>query len=366
MRVLHLVTSDAYAGLERHVLQLARELRHLGCEAEIACPRSADLLRADARATGVPLHPRSGDQRRLWLGGVAREMRRCPPDILHVHDGRSAIAALGFAPRVQLVRVRTQHFTRPASVERGGWHGRLSRQLQRRLNARLDGYIAVSRSAAEAAVKRRETASAEVVVIPSGVELAPEHLVARARARRSREEPLVAYIGRLEAEKELEVLIDAIPMVRAEQPACRFVIAGSGAVEDDLKAHAAEIGLNGAIDWPGWIPGPRAVLERAHVYVNTWPWEGFGMAMAEAMSYGIPVVAVDSAASTEMVQEGVTGHLVPPGNPQALAEAIIDLVRDHDRASSLGEAARRRAAHYGADRTARATLDLYERLVARR
>ena len=110
---------------------------------------------------------------------------------------------------------------------------------------------------------------------------------------------------------------------------------------------------------------PYLLMGQAHVYVNTWPWEGFGMATAEAMGLALPVVAVDSGASSEMVDPGITGFLVPPGDAPALSAALSRVLLDPDRAAEMGEAGRRRAlALYGVQRTARDTLALYRRVCA--
>jgi glycosyltransferase involved in cell wall biosynthesis len=146
-------------------------------------------------------------------------------------------------------------------------------------------------------------------------------------------------------------------------PACRFVIAGSGQDERRLRARAELLGVEAAISWVGWVPEPDSVLDRSHVYVNPLAWEGFGMATAEAMACALPVVAVDSGASAEIVDHGVTGLLVAEGDPTAFAEAILYLVTDRQRAAGMGRAARNHAVErYGVDKTAQATLAFYEKL----
>jgi glycosyltransferase involved in cell wall biosynthesis len=363
-RVLHVVTSDAFAGTERHVLYLTRELRALGCAAELACPPSASRLRAEAARSGIPVRP-ARCRPRAWLAALACEVAREPPAVLHVHDGRAAVASAVLSRLGGGVLVRTQHFTRPASLERGGLGGVASLRLHRVLNRRLEGYVAVSRSVADAALERRETGSAEVVVIAPGIEMPDETLLVAARAARAAApQPVVAFAGRLEPERRLDVLLRAIALVREQLPGCRFPIAGSGAAERDLKRLAAELDIEDAIAWKGWVADPYAMLAGAHVYVNPWPWEGFGMAMAEAMALALPVVAVDSGASTNMVRTGVTGLLVAGGDAPALAAAIVTLARDRDLAASMGEAAREQStALYGASATAEATLALYRRLL---
>jgi len=173
-------------------------------------------------------------------------------------------------------------------------------------------------------------------------------------------------MGRLEPEKRVDVLVEAIPRVLTDAHDARFVIAGSGSAADALRALARRRSVEHAIEWKGWVREPDAVLARSHLYVNTWPWEGFGMAMAEAMAWGLPVVATDSAASPELVADEQTGLIVPPCDPAALADAIIRLLRDRELAARMGALGRTRAERYGIRTTAEQTLALYSELIQRR
>lgn len=354
MRVLHVVGSNWLAGTERHVLGLARELQLLGCDASLACPSSATVVIAEAEALGVPTSS--------WRASL-----RSRASIVHVHDGRSAVLGRVLARDPKVVLVRTQHFVRPASATRRGWRGLLSQALQSRLNARLDGYVAVSEAVKIAAVARRETRAAKVAVIPSGIRLPSASSVATALAwRASPEAPVVASAGRLEKERCFNVLLNAAADVRARQPGCQFVIAGAGSVESELKAMATRLGVDDAVRWTGWLADIGPVLMQSHVYVNTGRSEGFGMATAEAMAFSLPVVAMRSGATTELVDDGVTGRLVAPDDPQSLADAVVELIEDPSRASSMGERGRLRAANYSMQRVAASTLEFYGRLAAAR
>ncbi|MDX6689266.1 MAG: hypothetical protein QOG15_723 [Solirubrobacteraceae bacterium] len=364
LRVLHVVSSDSFAGIERHVLNLIRELRTLGCLAELACPPTAIRLREEALAAGIPSRPSATCRPRTWLATLARDVADDPPGVLHVHDGRAAVAGALLSLLAPGRLVRTQHFTHPASVERSGLRGRASLGMHRLLNRRLDGYTAVSRIVAEGARERRETGHAQVVVIPPAIELPSRDAVESARMERAQiAYPVVAFAGRLEAERQLDVLLRAIPLVLTKLPRSHFVLAGSGAVEGQLRLLAAQLGIEQNITWTGWVPDTYAVLSRAHIYVNTWPREGFGMATAEAMALGLPVVAINAGASAEIVDPGVTGFLVSEGDSDALAAAIVRVLADDELASTMGHAAHLRAmSAYGAKRTAQDTLAFYRRL----
>jgi glycosyltransferase involved in cell wall biosynthesis len=234
----------------------------------------------------------------------------------------------------------------------------------RLINRRLDGYVCVSEAAAEAAKERRDTNGAALVVIPSGVRLASAERAEQARTERAHAaRPVVVTSGRLERERRIDVLLDAIPVVRRGFPDCRFVIAGAGKAEGELHSHAAQLGVAGAVDWMGWLPEIAPVLAQGHVYVNTWPAEGFGMATAEAMGYALPVIVTDTGAGPELVEDMISGRIVKGLNPLALAGAICDLLGDPIRAAAIGAAARERASRqYSFRSTALSTLEFYEHL----
>jgi len=352
VRVLHIVTSSALAGIERHVLRTVIELRKLGCLAEIACPRSAIDLRAQAAAAGVPVYP------------PIRLRRTARPAIIHVHDGRAAVIGSALVALRGARLVRTQHFVVPAAVTRAGWRRDISMALHRRINRRVEAYVAVSRAALEASLSRREIDADKAVVIAPGVGLPPVESVNRAKLLREAATcPLVASVGRLEPERRFDVFVDAMPLVRRRVGDCRFLIVGAGSQELGLKRRAHDLGVDDALTWSGWLADPAPSYMGGHAYINTAPMEGFGMALAEAMSFALPVVTTKSGASSELVDDGASGYLIPPGDPAALAEAICSLVTSPARAATMGERGREISARYSYERTARQTLELYRSIL---
>lgn len=364
--VVHLVTSTGFAGIERHVVALASEQRAQGWAPVIACPPGAANLREEARRRGLDVLPATGrgPLDRAWVVALGRALHRAKPAVLHVHDGRSALIGAALGPVLGCTLVRTQHFVHTASQNRGIAARRASLAVHRAANHPVGAYIAVSQSVLAAARARGELGDGTVAVIPPAIEL-PD--VARYDARRTDraagERPVVAFAGRLEAERALDTLIAAVPMVLDALPTCRFILAGAGGAESALRTLAEELGVAGAIEWPGWVSDTSVVLTRADVYVNTWADEAFGMAMAEAMGLGLPAVAVDAGANPELVDPGVTGSLVPPRDAHALAGAIVDLLADTERLGRMGEAARRRVADIGSAATTAATIALYRRAI---
>lgn len=357
LRVLHVVSSATFAGIERHVLRLAGRLRALGIDSSIACPPGAVRLREEAAAAGVPVVVARPAELPQKLAGRF-------PDVVHAHDGAAAVAAWRVSTFGGSKLVRTQHFVRPASVERTGWRRAASLALHRALNAEVDALVAVSESVASAIRERREARAARIEVISPGIDVPEDAEVRRAaRARRESEHLVIATVGRLEREKAHDLLLLAMPLLLERVPDARLVVAGSGSLEEDLRRLAGRLRLERAIVWAGEVDDPAEVLRSAHVYVNPSSVEGFGLAVAEAMAWALPIVGMRGGGVAELVEDGLTGLLVDDADPSALAAALARLAADRSLAQRLGRAGRARAVELlDADVTAARTAALYERL----
>jgi glycosyltransferase involved in cell wall biosynthesis len=191
-----------------------------------------------------------------------------------------------------------------------------------------------------------------------------------------REAPLVGLVCRLDHWKGVEVFLQAISMCRKECPDARYVICG-GEVEGREKVArrarrlAEELDLTDVVHFTEWhyrpedMPEVHATLD-VLVLSSTWP-EPFGLVLIEAMASGKPVVATDQGGPVEICVEGSTALLIPPQNPRRMADAIITLLCDPQRAAAMGRAGRRRAEEYFDERRyARELQLLYEDVLDRR
>jgi glycosyltransferase involved in cell wall biosynthesis len=179
--------------------------------------------------------------------------------------------------------------------------------------------------------------------------------------------PTVAFAGRLVPKKGVDVLLDAMARVVAEMPRARLLLAGDGPERRTIEETVAASGLASNVIALGHRP--RAELERllAGAWVQAVPsrWEEpFGNAAAEAMMRGTAVVASDTGGLRELVQDGVTGFLVPRGDANALAQALLRVLGDAALAERLGAHARATAlAELTEDRMVECFLELYEQLL---
>jgi glycosyltransferase involved in cell wall biosynthesis len=178
--------------------------------------------------------------------------------------------------------------------------------------------------------------------------------------------PRLAVVGRLVPVKGHDVLLRALARARGELPGLEVEIAGAGPLDAELRARASALGLDGVVRFLGHVAGAASVLERAAVVVVPSLGEGFGMVALEGMERGRTVVASAVGGLPEIVADGETGVLVPPGDSDALAAGIVAVAGDLDRARALGAAGRARAvAEFSQERCTVRTAELYRAVLER-
>lgn len=159
--------------------------------------------------------------------------------------------------------------------------------------------------------------------------------------------PFILNVGRMVTDKAQDILLEAFALLGDEAKEWRLSIVGDGYLKDNLHAQAASLGIAGRIDWHGVVRDPYVFYRTARIFALPSRVEGMANALLEAMSCGLPVIVSDGApGSLELVENGVTGLVVPVNDAGALARALKRLVADERLRRRLGEAARERVAEY--------------------
>jgi glycosyltransferase involved in cell wall biosynthesis len=368
--VLLLTDADVFAGTERHILDLALGLRDNGLRVRIACPVPSPLARRadDHRLPLVDL-PRRGP---LDLNAV-RTLRRLldagDVDVLHAHNGRTHLtAAIAVARARRGACVATQHFLHPSHVSRRGLKGLASRCAHGWVNARTAHFIAISNAVREQMLLRRQAPANRITVVQNGVcdpdvrALTPAPQV-RAQLGIGPDDPMILCAARLEPEKDIPSLVTAMCSVRDACPNARCYIAGHGSEESRIQAHIRSVGLETHVAMLGFRADVPSLINAADLFVLPSLAEPFGLVLLEAMALTRPVVATRAGGPVEIICQGQTGALVPPAAPTALAQAILAIIAEPDRARQMGVHGRQRyLARFTAARMARDTCDVYARL----
>ena len=230
------------------------------------------------------------------------------------------------------------------------------RFVKRTLVRGVDAHVSVGVAAARQVERQIGLASGSLRVIESAV---PEFSAQRPNGNRPR--PLVGTTARLVDQKGLDVLLRALPAV----PGTDVEIVGDGPERAALEALAGELGISARVRFVGWSDRAREWLGRWDVFVLPSRFEGLPLSILEAMLAELPVVATDVGSTREAVRDQVTGRLVAAGDPDALAEALRDVLSDPQRARALGLAGRELALErFTAGAQARRYEALYDELLA--
>jgi glycosyltransferase involved in cell wall biosynthesis len=278
-----------------------------------------------------------------------------PLDVVHAHYALpAAAAALSFTEQ--------QGLALAISVHGGDVLGPLVSTPQAR--ARVGGVL---RRASVVLCNSRDTlircssltgSAARMTIVHLGAE-APEEVPAK------RDNPAIATLGHVIARKRHVDVLHALTVLSARIPGVRWVVIGDGPERAVLARLAAQLGITDSVEWLGQLPPDAALTELARCHVMALPSlnEAFGVAYIEALACGLPAIGCRGEGGPEEIAAAGDGMLlVPPRDPDALAETIGELLLDDARLTQLSAAARKTAAgEFSWERCGRATVDAYER-----
>lgn len=248
---------------------------------------------------------------------------------------------------------------------------RLLRWGYRLVVSHVDGFVAVSDQVREAIIKQIGPIDDKVFTIPNGVdvrrfEVSGNRDTLCADLGIARGVYLFATVGRLTEQKGHRYLIEAARDVIAVHPHAHFLFIGDGELRASLMAQVATAGIADHIHFLGVQSDVPTLLAAVDAFVLPSLWEGLSIALLEAMAAGKPIVATAVSGTVEVLQDGVTGRVVPAGDSPTLAVALAQFVADPDAADALGRAAKAHVVeHYSARVQAERHLALYRELRAR-
>ena len=229
-----------------------------------------------------------------------------------------------------------------------------------RTNARrADVVIAPSRYSADVARREYGVAAGKMAVVPEPIELERWTALFAAATPRPRGGPTILCVARMYPRKRIGDLLEAAAFLRPRIPGVRVRIVGKGPEWGDAVRLHGTLGLGETVALLGDVSRDRLAQEYVSADFFCMPslQESFGIVFLEAMAAGLPVVACRAAAIPEVVEDGVTGLLVPPRDPEGLARALEALIADPERARAMGEAGRQAVRAYVPERVATRFLE---------
>lgn len=238
----------------------------------------------------------------------------------------------------------------------------------------VDRFIVVSDALEKMMIEKHRIEPQRVVKIYNGIErddfcIADEDIVCRRTGFRNEsglgeDIPVIGVIGRMVWQKGFEYFIEAIPEVLKEFKKARFLLVGKGELEDELKVKSKMLNLEDKIIFTGFMSDIKDVLAAIDILVIPSLREGLPIVLLEAMAMKKPIVAANIEGIMEILENGVSGLLVSPKDPQVLSEAIIDLLIREDKARQMGLAARKVVEErFGVDIMVQKVEEVYEELL---
>jgi glycosyltransferase involved in cell wall biosynthesis len=341
--VLLAESGTSVGGTERVLWELATRLPPARFDVRVwlsSAPGIDEFAAALERAS-FPVERVAEVDSRWDMAGMLRtwsRLRRIAPRLIHVHHVWPAadrylteMAAAAGVPHL----VITEHSL-------GRSHSRGQQALKRRELGRADAVTAVCGAVAETLVRDYGADRARIRVVPNGAEPpdpaaeSPEALAVRTRYGATPLRPLWVCAGRLDPPKGQDVLLEAAARIHAAGLPFILLLAGEGASRAALEAQARSLGIADQVRFLGQVATIGPLLLAADAVVLPSRLEGLPLTLLEAMVRERPVVASAVGGIPEVITDGVHGRLVPPGDPEALAEVLEDFHRHSDAARRLG------------------------------
>jgi L-malate glycosyltransferase len=329
MRILQVCSVITFGGGERHLADLSHGLVDLGHEVYAASVPGSPLW---AELSFLPegrhfsLSPRSYLKN---VTGLAGFVRAHGIEIVHVHAARDyylAALAVRFASGARLVV--TRHTLFPL------------KGINKPLLSGAGRVIAVSQAVAETLQQNGVIESSKITVVHNGIDTGRFDR-SRAVASDGDARVLVGTVGHLAPIKGHDVFVRAAALIAARRPGAHFVVIGEDKSPEmdhrrSLESLVAELGVHDAVSISGWRDDMPAALSSLTLFVSAARSEPFGLAIVEAMAAGLPIVATASEGAREIIEDRVTGRLVPLDDHAALAQAIEELLDDPPERARLG------------------------------
>jgi len=333
-------------GAERMILKLALGLSPDRYDVQVICLRPQTPFLDEFRSQGVKVTV-LGMKRYFEIRPLVRLYRILRDqriDLLHTHLYRDAVYGRILA---RLAGVRGVVSTLQNSYV---WRSRPQLFLDGLTSIFADRVTAVSEAVKKFAIEREHIPAAKLVTIYNAIDHERSRVSPEARERIRRELGIspgriaVGSMGALTGQKGFEYLLDAVPAVIRVHPDVRFFIGGEGDLENELLRKRDLLGLGEKVVFLGFRSDVPELLSAFDIFVLPSLYEGLSVALIEAMAAGRPIVTTDVAENREVIGQDEAGIAVPPRDPPALAEALLQLIGDETLREKMGRRGRERAA----------------------
>jgi len=368
MRILYVVTAATFGGAVQHIIHLMKFMAERGHIVGLSAAPERRLLR-EAHAIGAMVFPNphfvfspSLYHDPLAFTPVLRAIRVFQPDLVSSHSTKAGLVARFCAAVMRRPVLFTAHGWGFAE-SRSWWTSSILRNLER-LAAKVSAkIICVSEFDRKLALQLGIGSPEQLVVIHNGMPPEPYQMTNRGKSsfklkQDTNPKPILMTVGRLAPPKDFETLLKALQKLDHG----KMIIIGDGPDRTSVEKFINQTGLSQKFYLLGEREDVPDLLSTAEIFVLSSKKEGLPRTIIEAMLSELPVVATRVGGVPELVEHGVTGFLVPPADPEALALALQKLINDRDLCRSMGSAGREKALRqFTLERMLRETLKVYEK-----
>jgi glycosyltransferase involved in cell wall biosynthesis len=361
LRILHVIPNFGNGGAERLVVDLlqATDKDRFEVAAVSLYSESGSQRENEIKAKGIKafyLNKHLGLDLRI-MPQLYRLFQDFRPDIVHTHRYAMRYTLLAaFFSKVP-IQVHTVHSIAQKEVD---WIGKLVHRIAFQSGAVLP--VSISQAVANT-VQAVYGSNIHSPVIYNGISTSRFYSHRKHDNKKSETDIVLLHIGRFAPEKNHLLLIESFALAVKDYPNMQLWLIGDGLLRPAMERLVNEKCLSSAILFFGALPDVKDYLADCDLFILSSDWEGFGIVVAEAMAAGKPTIATCVDGVPELVVDGVTGILVPPQNPQALAQGILHLAKNPDLRQRMGKAAEEQARErFDISRTAKEYESLYLKL----
>ena len=362
MKILHLNTEKTWRGGEQQTLYLLQLLKQRGIFSHLVCQIGSPMAIRAARA-GVEIFPLKmrGEIDLAAVLRIRKLIDRFKYSIVHSHTSHAHLLAYLASIGTGVTRLVTRRVD--FSIYRHSFL-KLSGIKYRYM---ADYYIAISHKIKSVMVKDGIPDS-QIFVVHSGID--PQRFISAkgddlpVEFDIKENQKVVINVAHLAEHKGQTYLVQAIPRVLTKLPDTRFFIIGQGELMEGLKKTASELGIKGELVFTGFRDDVAGFYQIADLFVMSSIQEGLGTAVLDALALAKPVVATHSGGLPEIVQDGESGRLVAPADPEALAAGIVDMLIHPERAGSMAQEGKKRVLEdFTIDAMVTKNIDVYQHIM---
>lgn len=354
LRVCHVSMCLATGGLERLLVEFAKRTDRQRYDVQFITLGEIGAPAEEIRALGhsvTPITRASAGSRGGQLRALARHFREHRIDLVHTHNTYAHFYATLAA---KLAGVRTIINTQHGRGCGNHWKQRLHFLLANRFTDRI---LAVSEDSARLCRQQDPLSRRRIHTLWNGIDLRQFAFHGPVSA------PRAISVARLSPEKDFPTLLHAVQGVVKQFPDFHLTLVGEGRERPRLEQLTSQLGLNAHVEFLGERHDVSALLRQSAMFVSSSSTEGISLTLLEAMAVGLPIITTAVGGNPEVVQDGVTGHLVPAGQPARLQAAICAHLAQPDTWQAMGNLARTRVeTQFNIERMMREYEETYEQL----